>query len=355
MELSSRQQVAETLQPFVCGGLAACLGSAVVHPADVVKVRQQIATEKLSPVVVAKNILRANGPTGLYVGLGTALTRQATYGTARIGLHRVISDRLEAVSGGVIPFWQKIASGMVSGALAVCIGSPFDIALVRIQNDGALPADRRRNYRGVVDALTRVAREEGVLTLWRGLAPNIFRGMAMNAGMMSSYDQAKQLVIQFWTKDSNPKKPSLKTSLASSAIAGLTCAVASLPFDVLKSRLMFQHRDPVTGQLPYRGLLDCAVKTFRSEGFLAFYKGLPAYYARCAPHAMVILLSVEQITKGYRALFGLDEGTHDLVTALRFNSSTAFQSSSDDADGDVHGEVIDHPVEESPKKNAQQA
>jgi solute carrier family 25 oxoglutarate transporter 11 len=172
---SSSSSVAEALQPFVCGGLSACLGSSVIHPIDVVKVRQQVSTEKVGPITLFTNILKQNGPRGLYVGLGTALTRQATYGTARIGLHRVISDRLELISGGIIPLWQKVASGMVSGALAVCIGSPFDIALVRIQNDGTLPPAQRRNYKNVVDALRRVAREEGVITLWRGLTPNILR------------------------------------------------------------------------------------------------------------------------------------------------------------------------------------
>jgi len=314
---------AETLQPFVCGGFAACLAATVINPFDVIKVRQQVATEKIGPVTVARNIISANGVRGLYVGLGTALMRQATYGTARIGLHRVISDRLELINRGSIPLWQKTASGMVSGAIAVCIGCPFDVALVRIQNDGTLPIDQRRNYRNVVDALVRVAREEGVRTLWTGLSPNILRGMAMNVGMMTSYDQAKQVIIDTWTHDKDPKRPSMKTALLSSAVAGFTCAVGSLPFDVIKSRLMFQKKDAVTGQKPYRGVIDCALKTVRREGVTALWRGLPAYYARCAPHAMVILISIEQINKAYRFIFGLDAGDHDLVTALRFHSAAS--------------------------------
>jgi len=329
---------AEKLQPFVCGGLAACCGSAVVHPADVVKVRQQVSTEKKGPITIVRHILQTNGPRGLYVGLGTALTRQLTYGTARIGLHRVISDRLELISGGNIPFWQKAGSGMVSGAIAVVIGTPFDVALVRIQNDGTLPPEQRRNYRNVVNAVTRIAKEDGIRTLWRGLAPNILRGMAMNVGMMSSYDQAKQVVIDYWTHDPNPKKPSTKTSLISSAIAGFTCAVGSLPFDVIKSRLMFQKKDPVTGLMPYKGVVDCAVKTYTREGITAFFKGLPAYYFRCAPHAMVILISIEQITKGYRFVFGLDDGDHDVVTAMRFHSSAAFRPHNDNDEQDFDDE-----------------
>jgi hypothetical protein len=37
------------------------------------------------------------------------------------------------MQGGPIPFWMKTLSGMSSGAIAVCIGTPFDVALVRMQ------------------------------------------------------------------------------------------------------------------------------------------------------------------------------------------------------------------------------
>ena len=157
--------------------------------------------------------------------------------------------------------------------------------------------------------------------------------MAMNVGMLSSYDQAKQITIEYVTKDQDPKKPSLKTSLISSAVAGVTCAVGSLPFDVIKSRVMFQKKDPVTGEYPYKGVLDCIRKTYRNEGFLAFWKGLPAYYVRSAPHAMVILMSVEQITKLYRKAFGLDGGDN-FMTVLRYSTHAVFQNYQGDGDED---------------------
>jgi len=145
------------------------LGSSVVHPADLIKVRQQVAVgkTKTGPIQIATEIIRQDGPKGLYRGLSAALFRQSTYGTARIGFHRSISDRLIQYNDGKpIPFYQKAASGMISGSLAVCIGSPFDIALVRMQNDGSLPINERRNYRNVFDACIRIAREEGVTKLW---------------------------------------------------------------------------------------------------------------------------------------------------------------------------------------------
>jgi solute carrier family 25 oxoglutarate transporter 11 len=295
-------------QPFVCGGTAACFASAVIHPIDLVKVRMQLLGQGSkaaipSPFAIAQQIVKAEGPGGLYSGLSAAMTRQATYGTARIGLHRVFSQKLVDYNNGKpIAFYQKALSGMGSGAIAVCIGTPFDTALVRMQNDGSLPAAERRNYKHVFDAFSRVAKEEGVASLWRGLAPNILRGMSMNMGMMACYDQSKEVVMKL-TGDSDPKNPRLSTKLGAAAVAGFCCAFLSLPFDLVKSRLMSMKVNPATGLAPYKGVADCFSQVLAKEGPLAFWKGFSAYYGRCAPHAMIILLSIESVTAFYRKTF----------------------------------------------------
>jgi len=51
-----------------------------------------------------------------------------------------------------------------------------------------MPPEKRRNYTGLVNALTRIIKEEGVYTLWRGSYPTVVRAMAMNMGMLTTYD-----------------------------------------------------------------------------------------------------------------------------------------------------------------------
>jgi len=58
---------------------------------------------------------------------------------------------------------MKTLSGMASGGIAVCIGTPFDVALVRMQADSMKPVEARRKYRHAIDAITRIAREEGIV------------------------------------------------------------------------------------------------------------------------------------------------------------------------------------------------
>ena len=124
----------------------------------------------------------------------------------------------------------------------------------------------------------------------------------MNVGMMACYDQAKEVVAGL-LNDPMTNGPSLPTRLGASATAGFTAALFSLPFDLIKSRLMAQKPDPITGEMPYRSVMDCAMKIAKIEGPKGFFTGFTAYYGRCAPHAMIILLSIESITSFYRKTF----------------------------------------------------
>jgi solute carrier family 25 (mitochondrial oxoglutarate transporter), member 11 len=99
-----------------------------------------------------QGMIKHEGYFSIYKGIDAAIGRQMVYGTARIGLHRTFSDKLvEFNEGKPISFLAKTLSGMASGSVAVCIGTPFDIALVRLQADSMGPVEDRRNYKNVFD------------------------------------------------------------------------------------------------------------------------------------------------------------------------------------------------------------
>mmetsp|Transcript_32564 Transcript_32564/g.74883 ORF Transcript_32564/g.74883 Transcript_32564/m.74883 type:complete len:140 (+) Transcript_32564:388-807(+) len=97
-------------------------------------------------------MVRNEGFGSIYKGVDAAVGRQMVYGTARIGLHRTFSNYLvERNNGKPINFITKTVAGMASGSIAVCIGTPFDMALVRLQADSMAPVSERRNYKHVFD------------------------------------------------------------------------------------------------------------------------------------------------------------------------------------------------------------
>jgi solute carrier family 25 oxoglutarate transporter 11 len=296
--------MAEIAAPFVSGGLSAMLGSSIIHPIDLSKVRLQLfATTNPGKSIpgafdLLSGMVKKDGVSSIYAGLSASLMRQAVYGTARIGLHRYFSERLvERNNGEPLHFGEKVLSGMASGSIAVSIGTPFDVSLVRMQADSMKPKATRRAYKHVFDALIRVGKEEGVTALYSGLAPNILRGMSMNVGQLACFDQAKEFIGKRFMDEKDGQSASKTTQLLSACVAGFTASVLSLPFDLMKSRMQDASS--------YSGLVDCFSKTLKNEGFLAFWTGFSAYYMRTAPHAMIILMSGEPIRNYYDKFFRL--------------------------------------------------
>ena len=63
----------------------------------------------------------------------------------------------------------------------------------------------------------------------------------------------------------------------------------------------------VTGKVPYNGVVHCASRIFKEEGPLRFWRGYPAYFFRCCPHGLIILISREYIVQSYNSIFGLEK------------------------------------------------
>jgi solute carrier family 25 oxoglutarate transporter 11 len=214
-----------------------------------------------------------------------------------MGLHRSISDylnneRQKRGEVGNMPVWQKSLVSAGTGAIGAILGCPMDVALVRMQADSNAVGAEKRNYKGIFDAISRMVSEEGVGTLWRGTLPLVARGAAMNLGQMASYDTAKEMIVE-------RNGPGMQTNLAAAAVSGFFAAFASLPFDMMKSRLMNMQPD-ASGKMPYAGILDCGFKVMTKEGPHRFWAGFGTYYARCAPTAMIQLIAIEQFTTLYK-------------------------------------------------------
>ncbi|KAG6532974.1 mitochondrial uncoupling protein 5-like [Zingiber officinale] len=312
------------LKGFVEGGIASIVAGCSTHPLDLIKVRMQLQGESASaalrpaipvyggpsaaalpqqipsfppllrrpgPVAVCGQILRAEGPVGFFSGVSATVLRQSLYSTTRMGLYDMFKTRWSE-EGGTFPLHRKVTAGLISGAIGAAVGNPADVAMVRMQADGRLPPEQRRNYRSVVDAVGRMAREEGVGKLWRGAGLTVNRAMIVTAAQLATYDQAKEAIL----RRRGAKADGLGTHVAASFTAGLVAAVASNPVDVIKTRVMNMKVEEGAPP-PYAGALDCAVKTARTEGVAAFYKGFLPTVIRQGPFTVILFVTLEQVRK----------------------------------------------------------
>nr|CAD1826974.1 unnamed protein product [Ananas comosus var. bracteatus] len=301
------------LKGFVEGGIASIVAGCSTHPLDLIKVRMQLQGETLSPAVTATQLRpaspsRAAAPwrspppppppppppaaaaeAGADRGGGADPT--TLYSTTRMGLYDVLKKKWSpGGDGAALPLHRKIAAGLVAGAVGAAVGNPADVAMVRMQADGRLPAAERRNYRGVGDAIARMARSEGVASLWRGSALTVNRAMIVTASQLATYDQAKEAILA----RRGPGADGLGTHVAASFAAGLVAAAASNPVDVVKTRVMNMRVEKGAAP-PYAGALDCALKTVRAEGVTALYKGFIPTVSRQGPFTVVLFVTLEQV------------------------------------------------------------
>ncbi|CDQ59562.1 unnamed protein product [Oncorhynchus mykiss] len=62
---------------------------------------------------------------------------------------------------------------------------------------------------------------------------------------------------------------SLPAKLINGGIAGIVGVTCVFPIDLVKTRLQNQRQ----GQQIYKNMMDCLVKTVRSEGYFGMYRG----------------------------------------------------------------------------------
>ena len=268
---------------FALGGASGCCATMCIQPIDMIKVRIQLLSEmgqrKVGLIKVAKELVRENGFGYLYKGLDSALVRQVFYGTTRLGLFYTLLDHFK--KGGEPTILQKSISSFFAGGVAAFVSNPFDLILLRMQADGTLPVDQRRNYKNIFEGLIRVVREEGFTKLWRGSVPTMSRACIINLHLLAPFEEFKHRLRDVITHTHT-------RTIVSSLMASFLGSFASLPFDNAKTKL--QKMKAVNGVLPYTGIVDAMLKTIRNEGAVKLWVGFPTYYIRIGPHVIITLV-----------------------------------------------------------------
>ncbi|XP_026318407.1 mitochondrial 2-oxoglutarate/malate carrier protein-like [Hyposmocoma kahamanoa] len=270
---------------FAFGGGAGMLATCVVQPLDLIKTRMQLAGRGKSSFTVASEIIAREGFFSVYTGLSAGLLRQATYTTTRLGVYNYLFDMYREGNQGASPgFAIKTVLGIAAGAIGAFVGTPAEVALIRMTADGRLPKEQRRNYKNVVDALARIVKEEGVLKLWRGATPTVARAMVVNAAQLSTYSQAREMIAVYISEG-------ILLHFCASMISGLVTTIASMPVDIIKTKI--QNAEKGQSQM------SVVTNLIRKEGVFSLWKGFLPYYARLGPHTVLTFIFLEQMNAAY--------------------------------------------------------
>ena len=324
---------------LVAGAGAGLFATALLHPLDLVKTRMQVQDARSGrrlPVYRGlvhgvRSIVTLEGWFGLFQGLGPNLVGSTTSWGLYMYFYALCKDRLAPYTSGSALY---LGAATVAGAVVTMIVHPIFTIKTRLQLQltttttaaaattaagsgggvaagqlpGTLvPAALRNDYRGLLDAALRMVREEGALSLYRGLGPSLLL-VSHGSIQFVAYENLKLALAE---RDGRAAPASGRgagggagggSGLGSGELAvASTCSklvatAGTYPYQVIRS-CMQQRAVVGYDRVRLEGTLATAARIWREEGGRGFYRGIWAHMVRSTPQASVTLLAYENILR----------------------------------------------------------
>ncbi|KAB5549866.1 mitochondrial carrier domain-containing protein [Coniochaeta sp. 2T2.1] len=141
----------------------------------------------------------------------------------------------------------------------------------------AVEQAQQKTFNSTIDGLRKIARNEGVTTLWRGLSPTLIMAIPANIIYFTGYE---------WLRY-NTKSPIQQTvaepyaPLAAGAVARMLAATSVSPIELFRTRLQASNGESATGHLKETfGSIKDMVAT---HGYRSLWRGLTLTLWRDVP------------------------------------------------------------------------
>lgn len=179
----------------------------------------------------------------------------------------------------------QLLAGSGAGVISRTLIAPLERVKVLLQvQEVSIDIAKENRYKGILDTLIRIPREQGFVSFWRGNGVNCARMIPNSAIKFTTYDYYKTLVYPNGEQNYS-KTEAFFRKMACGALSGVSTLVPTYPMDLARTRLTAD----VSANRRYRGLVDCIVKTRQSEGVYGLYKGLGISLAGIIPYLALSL------------------------------------------------------------------
>lgn len=300
--------VAKDLAAGTVGGAAQLV---VGHPFDTIKVKLQSQPTpppgqppKFAGAMDAvKQTISAEGPRGLYKGMGAPLATVAAFNAVLFTVRGQMEALLRSEPGAALTVNQQVVAGAGAGVAVSFLACPTELIKCRLQAQSALAtaaapaggaaatatataAAAAVKYGGPLDVARHVLRSEGgVRGLFKGLVPTMAREIPGNALMFGVYEATKQYIAG-GQDTSGLGRGSL---ILAGGVAGAAFWGSVYPTDVVKSVLQVDdYKKP-----KYSGAMDAFKKILAADGAKGLYRGFGPAMARSVPANGACFLAYE--------------------------------------------------------------
>ena len=161
-----------------------------------------------------------------------------------------------------------LSSSPVPSRLCVCVC----VCVLRLQVQHAskqITVDMQ--YKGIMDCVRRIPKEQGFVSFWRGNLANVIRYFPTQALNFAFKDKYKKVFLggvdqktQFWRYFAG--------NLASGGAAGATSLCFVYPLDFARTRLAADIGKS-GAEREFTGLGNCLTKVFKTDGLKGLYLG----------------------------------------------------------------------------------
>ena len=264
---------------FGFGFVAGVTGTIAGYPFDTVKVRLQ--TQTLNHRLYSGSldcfikIAKQESMFGFYKGMSSPM-----FGVALInGIVFSVQNLSKSLFENPDTYTALAVTGAIAGSVQSFICSPIELVKTRLQMQG-IGQQRKlftlstNLYKGPIDCLKKSYSK-------RGFRHGVMRGVSMTLARdipsFAAYFPAWQFFVVNCSPTGKEADMPMYMSLLAGGFTGIAAWTVSYPFDVIKSRYQ-ASKDHV-----YKGVWDCAVKSFRAEGWQVFTRGFLPCTLRAIP------------------------------------------------------------------------
>jgi solute carrier family 25 protein 33/36 len=295
-----------TKKSLISGGAAGTVASCITNPLEVIKTRLQASTSlRHGPFAIARQIMHTDGVAGFFRGLPPTLlgiipSRSAyfyAYSRCKKGLDRS-SLGLPSGSPG-----NALISGFVAGMVGNTITNPIWMIRTRMQLE-ADAAVGQVAYRGYLDVIGKIFKQEGIKGFYRGLQASYW-GCTEGALQFILYEQLKTKLLQRQNQRLRaaglPETTELTNNMYfwSAALAKMIASIATYPHEVARTRLREQSR---MGIYKYTGMWQTIGSVAKEEGRKGLYGGMGVHLMKVVPNSALMFLTYE-IVRGWLSGF----------------------------------------------------
>lgn len=287
--------VAKDLAAGTVGGAAQLI---VGHPFDTIKVKLQSQPAPLpgqppkfaGAIDAVKQTLAAEGPRGLYKGMGAPLATVAAFNALLFTVRGQMEAVLRSEPGAPLTVNQQIIAGGGAGVAVSFLACPTELIKCRLQAQSALSGSGGAGvavmYGGPLDVAKQVLKSEGGMRgLFKGLVPTMAREIPGNAAMFGVYEAVKQ----YMAGGQDTSKLGRGSLVIAGGVAGASFWFSVYPTDVVKSVIQVDDfKNP-----KFSGSIDAFKKILASEGVKGLYKGFGPAMARSVPANAACFLAYE--------------------------------------------------------------